>query len=130
MALADHQHVTSTPLMLLTRASCSRIKASDKKLGLFSLGTEKRRRISTEHVSQKLSAPADSVDRTATVHRSSSPNPYARRADARSRYRTRYGPRPQHDPGSSDATGRITDILAVNHGAGLFRARGEEHRNT
>lgn len=61
------------------------------------------------------SAPTGSIDRTATIHRCAGP-------DCGSRDR----PRPQHDAGPYDATGRIFNILAVDHGTGLFSARSNE----
>ena len=54
------------------------------------------------------------------------PHPYTRCADARSYHGTRDRPRPQHDTRSYHASGRITDVLAVNHGTGLAGACGYE----
>jgi hypothetical protein len=54
------------------------------------------------------SAPAYSIDWTTAIHRSSGS------------YRTRDRPRHQPDAGSYDATGRITNVLAVDHSTGRF----------
>jgi hypothetical protein len=66
-----------------------------------------------------LSAPADSIDRTTTIHRSSRPYRFSRRS-SRDRARS------QHHAGPHDATGGITHVLAVHHGAGLLGACGYE----
>jgi hypothetical protein len=55
-----------------------------------------------------------------TVHRTA-------RIDAWSNNGSRDGPRPQHNTGLYDATGRISNVLAVDHRrAGLFSACGYE----
>jgi hypothetical protein len=79
------------------------------------------RRCSMHHAScpKARSAPADAIHRTATIHRRSRPYRLSRRS-------SRDRPWAQHDARSSDATGRITDILAVNDGASLFRTCGYE----
>jgi hypothetical protein len=53
-------------------------------------------------------------DGTTAIHRSSGS------------YRTRDRPRHQPYAGSYDATGRITNVLAVDHGTGLFTACDHE----
>jgi hypothetical protein len=70
-----------------------------------------------------LSAPADSIDRTTTIHRSSRPYGFSRRS-------SRDRPRSQHHAGPRDATGGIIHVLAVHHGgAGHLGARGYESGN-
>jgi hypothetical protein len=73
-----------------------------------------------------LSAPADSIDRTAAIHRCATPHANTRGADAGGHYGSRDRPRPQHDAGPYDATRRVRNVLAVHHGTGLFSARGHE----
>jgi hypothetical protein len=78
-----------------------------------------------EHAT-RLSAPADAVDRAATIHRCSSPHSHARGTDPGSHHGSRYRPRSQHDSGPHDATNRIRNVLAVHHRTSLFSARGYE----
>ena len=65
------------------------------------------------------SAPANAIDRAATVHGCA--GGHHRRACNR--------PRAQHDTGPCDAARRVADIRAVNDGAGRFRACGHEAGN-
>src|SRR5262245_42973050 len=55
---------------------------------------------------------AAAIDRTATIHGCSRPYCFARN-------RARNRSRSQHHAGSYDATGGITDVLAVHHRTGL-----------
>ena len=73
-----------------------------------------------------LSAPADSIDRAATIHRCSWPYSNSRGTDAGGHHGSRDGPRPQHDAGPYDASDRIGNVLAVHYGTGLFTACGHE----
>jgi hypothetical protein len=75
---------------------------------------------------QWLSAPADAVDRAATVHRCSRPHSNTRGTDARGHHGSRDRPRSQYDAGPYDAPGRIRNVLAVHYGTGLFTARNHE----
>jgi len=63
-----------------------------------------------------LSAPADAIDRTATIHRCFGGIDYA----------SRDWPRHQRDAGSYDAIGRIRNVLTVHHCTGLFSTCGYE----
>lgn len=73
----------------------------------------------------RLSAPSSSIDRAATVRGCSCPHSHTRGTDPR-----RHGScnRTRHQPNawSRDATGRIANVLAVDHRTGLFSARGYE----
>jgi hypothetical protein len=73
-----------------------------------------------------VSASADSIDRTTTIHRSSSPHSDANGTDARGYHRARDRSRPQYDTGPYDASNGIGNILAVDHGIGWFTACGHE----
>jgi hypothetical protein len=73
-----------------------------------------------------MSAPADSINRAATIHRCSTPYPNTRGTDAGGHHGSRDRPRPQHDAGPYDASGRILNVLAVHYGTGLFSACGHE----
>jgi hypothetical protein len=53
-------------------------------------------------------APSDTIDWAAAIYGS------ADRGGSRNR------PRSQHDTGPRDATGRITSVLAIHYGTGLF----------
>jgi hypothetical protein len=74
----------------------------------------------------RLSAPAFSIDWTAAIHRCSRPHSNTGGADAGGHHGSRDRPRPQHDAGPCDAPDRVLDVLAVDHGTGLFSARGNE----
>jgi hypothetical protein len=73
-----------------------------------------------------LSAPADSINRTATIHRCSTPYANTRGTDAGGHDGSRDRPRPQHDAGPYDAPDRIRNVLAVHYGTGLFSVCGHE----
>lgn len=73
-----------------------------------------------------VSAPADSIDRTAAIHRCASPYADSGGPDTGSHHRSRDRPCHQPDAGSNDAAGRITDVLAVHHGTGRFTACDHE----
>jgi hypothetical protein len=75
---------------------------------------------------RRLSAPADSINRTATIHRCSGPHSNTRGTDAGGHHGSRDRPRPQHNAGSCDAADGILNVLAVHYGIGLFSARGHE----
>lgn len=61
------------------------------------------------------SAPADAIDRPATIHRRSRPHCLSGRSACDR-------PRRQHNAGPRHATGGIANVLAVHHGAGFFGA--------
>ena len=68
------------------------------------------------------SAPAYPIDRTAAIHRCSCPHADSSGTDTGGHYGSSDRPRHQPDTGSYDATGRITNVLAVDHGTGRFTA--------
>ena len=70
----------------------------------------------------ETSAPSDAVHRTATVHRRASADANTPCADADAGNRAS----PQHHAGPCDATGRITDVCAVDDGAGRLWGCGDE----
>ena len=72
------------------------------------------------------SASADSIDRTAAIHRCSRPHPHTWGAYAGCHHGPRDRPRSQYYTGPDDAPGRIRNILAVNHGTGRFSACSHE----
>jgi hypothetical protein len=72
------------------------------------------------------SAPADPINRTATIHRCSWPYSDSSGTDAGGHRGSCDRPRHQPDAGSYDATGRITYVLAVDHGTGRFTACDHE----
>ena len=72
------------------------------------------------------SAPANSINGTATIHRCSCPYSNARGTDAGRYHSSRDRPRPQRDAGPDDAPGRVCNVLAVDHGTGLLSACGHE----
>ena len=71
-------------------------------------------------------APADAIDRAATIHRCSRPYSNTNGTDAGRHHGSRDRPRPHHDSGPYDAADGIRNILAVHHRTGLFSARGYE----
>src|SRR5258708_16098761 len=73
-----------------------------------------------------LSAPAHSINRTATIHRCPRPYSNTRGTDAGGHHGSRDRPRPQHHAGPYDAPDRIRNVLAVHYGTGLFSACGHE----
>jgi hypothetical protein len=73
-----------------------------------------------------ISAPADSIYWTATVHRRSGPHSNTCGADAGGHHGSRDRSRPQNHAGPYDASSRIRNVLAVNYGTGLFSACGHE----
>lgn len=75
---------------------------------------------------QDLSAPADSINRAATIHRCSRTYSNTTGTDARGHHGSRDRPRPQHDAGPYDTPHGIRNVLAVHYGAGLFGACGHE----
>jgi hypothetical protein len=71
-------------------------------------------------------APADAIDRAATIHRCSRPYSNTNGTDAGGHHGSRDRPRSQHDSGPYDAPDRIRHVLAVHHGTGRFSACGHE----
>jgi hypothetical protein len=74
----------------------------------------------------RLSAPANSINRTATIHRCSRPYSNTSGTNAGGHHGAHNRPWPQHDAGPYDAPDRILNVLAVHHGTGLFSACGHE----
>jgi hypothetical protein len=74
------------------------------------------------------SAPADPINRTATIHRCSWPHSDSSGTDAGGHHGSRDWAGPQHDAGPYDAPDRIRNVLAVHHGTGRFSARAYEPR--
>jgi hypothetical protein len=72
------------------------------------------------------SAPANSINGTATIHRCSSPYSNARGIDTGRYHSSRDRLRPQRHAGPDDAPGRVCNVLAVDHGTGLLSACGHE----
>src|SRR3954462_12496954 len=73
----------------------------------------------------EMSAPAHSINRTTTIHWCSAPNSNARGTDTGGHHSSSDGPRYQPDAGPYDATSRITNILAIDHGTGGLTAHGQ-----
>jgi hypothetical protein len=71
------------------------------------------------------SAPADAIDRTATIHRCPTPYSNTRSTDADGRG-SRNRPGPEHDTRPDDATGRIAHVRTIHRGIGLLSACGYE----
>ena len=76
-------------------------------------------------VSKPTSAPADAIDRTATIHRCPTPYSNTRSTDADGRG-SRNRPGPEHDTRPGDAIGGIAYVRTIHHGIGLLGACGYE----
>jgi hypothetical protein len=82
--------------------------------------------VSAGHIRMWPSAPAHAIDRTSTIHRCSGSHAHSRCSDTWGHHSTCDRPRAQHDARPHDAAGRITDVLAIDHGTRLFSACGYE----